>query len=166
MLPPSFFDALSDRLELAVYDTNAEYQMQRAEIVAELGDVPGVDTLSVRYGDGLQFVTYNGRTTALPESASIDEIRRALNLQKIDSIIAPVAFADMAQTAEIPNMATIAEQIRAAKEKIAGARQGAASAVAETAQVANLAAEEVAKLDKMNEELRAELAGLNGGEPL
>jgi hypothetical protein len=77
MFSPSFFEQLSDRLELAVYDINAEYQMQRADLVAELGDVPGIDTLSVRYGDGLQFVTYNGRTTALSESASIDEIRRA-----------------------------------------------------------------------------------------
>jgi hypothetical protein len=67
---------------------------------------------------------------------------------------------------EKPTMPTIAEQIRAAKAQIDGARQGAASAVAETAQVAGLAAEEVKKLDKMNEELRAELAGLNGGEPL
>lgn len=61
---------------------------------------------------------------------------------------------------------TIAEQIRAAKAKIAEAREGAASAVKETEQVAGLAAEEVAKLDAMNKELRDELAGLNGGEPL
>jgi hypothetical protein len=114
MLPPSFFDALSDRLELAVYDTNAEHRMTLADLKADLGDVPGLDTLSVRYGDGLQFVTYNGRTTALSESASIDEIRRALNLAKIDSFIEPVAFmpmafADMAQiqeTSENPMSAT------------------------------------------------------------
>ena len=67
---------------------------------------------------------------------------------------------------EKPKMPTIAEQIRAAKAKIAEAREGAASAVAETTVIAGLAAEEVQKLDKMNDELRAELAGLNGGEAL
>ncbi len=139
--------------------------MTLADLKAELGDVRGVDTLSVRYGDGLQFVTYNGRTTALSESASIDEIRMALNLAKIDGFIAPVAFVDIAQIKEIRNMATIAEQLAEARAKLAEARKGAADAVADSADAASVVLREIEKVQKETAELRAEVAALTNGGP-
>lgn len=60
-------------------------------------------------------------------------------------------------------MATIAEELKAARAKLAEARQSASSAVAESAHVSGLALEEVAKVVKETEDMRAELAGLNGG---
>ena len=174
MLPPSFFEQLSDRLELAVYDTNAEYRMTLADLKAEIGDVQGVDTLSVRYGDGLQFVTFNGRTTALPEAASIDEIRRALNLQKIDSFIAPVAFADMAQTAEIPNMVTtgasfLANLIRTrqaqVKEQLSKAGNELNAVMDEMEATADAATKQVADAKAEVADLKAALGLNSNGEP-
>ena len=60
-------------------------------------------------------------------------------------------------------MSTLAEDLKAARARLQQARQGAASAVAESGNVAGLVMEEVAKLEKETEEMRAEIAGLNGG---
>jgi hypothetical protein len=100
ILSREFFHMLEDAINEARYEIDETYHMQRDQLAAELGDVPGVDTLSVRFGDGLQFVTYNGRTTALSEAASIDDIRRALNLAKIDNLItAPASAMEALMTA-------------------------------------------------------------------
>lgn len=60
-------------------------------------------------------------------------------------------------------MSTIAEDLKAARAKLQQARQNASSAVAESANVASLVMEEIAKVEKETEEMRAEIAGLNGG---
>lgn len=92
MFPPSFFEHLSDRLELAVYDINAEYRDMGAtsDIHARLG----IDNLRVRFGDNRQFVTLTNpdgteTTVELDLSASDTEIARALNIQKINNITKP-----------------------------------------------------------------------------
>jgi chemotaxis regulatin CheY-phosphate phosphatase CheZ len=103
----------------------------------------------------------------------IDEMNEKPLSESIGRTSRFLHYAD--RTVEVPlnqfetekqKMPTIAEQIKAAKARIAEVRAGAATSAAEAANIAQIAAEEVAKLEKMNEELRAELAGLNGGEPL
>lgn len=92
MFAPSFFEHLSDRLELAVYDINAEHRDMGAtsDIHARLG----IDNLRVRFGDNRQFVTLTNpdgteTTVELDLSASDIEIARALNIQKINNITKP-----------------------------------------------------------------------------
>jgi hypothetical protein len=58
---------------------------------------------------------------------------------------------------------SIADDLKAARARLQAARQNAASAVAESGNVAKLVLEEVAKVEKETEEMRAEIAGLNGG---
>lgn len=60
-------------------------------------------------------------------------------------------------------MSTLGEDLKAARAKLQQARQGAANAVSESANVAGLVIEEIAKLEKETEEMRAEIAGMNGG---
>jgi hypothetical protein len=137
LFPPSFFDQLEDRLNLAVYDTNQDYRM----------DIPGV--LSTSIGHTKRFLHLADRTVEVPLTATADEIRAALQDGKTPS-----------------KMPTIAEQVAAIKAKTAKVRERAVSIVAESESTVGLANEELDKAEKINEELRAELAGLNGGEPL
>ena len=58
---------------------------------------------------------------------------------------------------------SIADDLKAARARLQQARQGAAAAVAESGNVAGLVMEEIAKVEKETEEMRAEIAGLNGG---
>lgn len=60
-------------------------------------------------------------------------------------------------------MSTLGEDLKAARAKLQQARRGAAEAVAESANVAGLVIEEIAKLEMETEEMRAEIAGMNGG---
>jgi phosphopantothenate synthetase len=60
-------------------------------------------------------------------------------------------------------MSTLGEDLKAARAKLLQARQGAAAAVAESGNVASLVIEEISKLEKETEEMRAEIAGMNGG---
>lgn len=60
-------------------------------------------------------------------------------------------------------MSTISEDLKAARAKLQQARQSASNAVAESANVAGLVMEEIAKVEKETEEMRAEIAGMNGG---
>lgn len=60
-------------------------------------------------------------------------------------------------------MSTLGEDIKAARDNLRRAREQAASAIAENGTVTNLVIEEIAKLEKETEEMRAEITGLNGG---
>lgn len=60
-------------------------------------------------------------------------------------------------------MSTLGEDIKAARENLRKAREQAASAIAENGNVTSLVIEEIAKLEKETEEMRAEITGLNGG---
>jgi len=53
---------------------------------SQLGDIPGIETLNVTFGDGFQNITINGRTIQVGAEASIDEIRQALNVEKINQV--------------------------------------------------------------------------------
>lgn len=78
MLPPSFFDHFEDWLNLAVYDTNQEYQMNEAAIKAALADIPDIDKLSTSIGHTKRFLHFPNGTVEVPISATADEIRTAL----------------------------------------------------------------------------------------
>lgn len=60
-------------------------------------------------------------------------------------------------------MSTLGEDLKAARARLQQARQGVVNAVTESGNVAGLVIEEVAKLEKETEEMRAEIAGMNGG---
>lgn len=49
---PSFFEHLEDRLNLAVYDTNAEYRMSIHDLRQGLKHIPGSQDLVMQYGNG------------------------------------------------------------------------------------------------------------------
>jgi hypothetical protein len=108
--PPSFFDHLEDRLNLAVYDTNRDYRMSVQSMTLSIAD--------------------------LPASPFVEK-----------------------------PMPTIAEQLKAARAKLAEARQGAVQAVAESADASNVVLGEVNKVLKEASDLRAEVAELTNGGP-
>jgi hypothetical protein len=63
-------------------------------------------------------------------------------------------------------MTTIADQLKAARAKMAEARESAAKAVAETADASDLVRREVERVLKEAADLRAEVAGLTNGGPV
>lgn len=66
---------------------------------------------------------------------------------------------------EKPKMTTIGEQLKAARAQLAEVRQGAANAVADSADASRVVLVEVNKLVKEAEDLRAEVAELTNGGP-
>ena len=126
---------------------------------SQLGDIPGIETLNVTFGDGFQNITISGRTIQVGAEASIEEIRQALNIQKIDA-----AFKPTPESTQKP-MGTIAEQLKAARAQLAEARQGAANAVSECEDASRVVMQEVEKARKEAADLRAEVAGLTNGGP-
>jgi uncharacterized phage infection (PIP) family protein YhgE len=143
----SISDALEDSLKLAVIDENWKHRVGRQTDLRIKFNAPD---LTVRQEGYFQIINLEGHEITIGANATDEQIGAEIaRIRKTE-----------------PKMPTIAEQIKAAKAKIAEVRAGAATSAAEAASIAQIAAEEVAKLEKMNEELRAELAGLNGGEPL
>ena len=69
------------------------------------------------------------------------------------------------QSAEKPKMPTIAEQLKAARAKLAEARDGAVNAIAQSHDASKVVLGEVNKVLKEAEDLRAEVAELTNGGP-
>lgn len=66
---------------------------------------------------------------------------------------------------EKPKMPTIAEQLKAARAKLAEARDGATNAIAQSDDASRVVLGEVNKVLKEAEDLRAEVAELTNGGP-
>jgi hypothetical protein len=153
-LSPNDLDWFAARLSIAVYDTNREYLMDRlSQLKYGLGDVPGIESLSVRSSEGYEYLTLNGKTFKFVGNAPLDNIRRAMNLRKIDN--------HTSQT----SMPTIAEQLKAARAQLLEARQGASNAVTESADASRVVLQEAQKVLKEAADLRAEVAELTNGAP-
>lgn len=100
-----------------------------SELKTKLADVPGIDTLDVTFGAGLQHITINGRTVTVGVNASIEDIRAefraALNLSKIGAIttskptMASVTGAGHAGQSLKQMMADRKAKLTAAHEKLA-----------------------------------------------
>jgi hypothetical protein len=108
---------------------------------------PGLKTVSPA-PNGNQILHFEDRDLEVGPMASNAEIRAALQNPWVRT--------------ENTKM-SIADDLKAARARLQAARQNAASAVAESGNVAKLVLEEVAKVEKETEEMRAEIAGLNGG---
>jgi hypothetical protein len=148
----AILDHIESELLFLADDINESHRMGRfADIAARLKDLAGVEA-KMHIGGGLELTARDGRTTSIRANASDDDILRAANLLKIDN-------------ATRQHMPTIGEQLKAAKAQMAEARQGAATAVAEVADVSRVVTGEVDKVLKDAAALRAEVAELtNGGE--
>jgi hypothetical protein len=108
---------------------------------------PGLKAVSPTK-DGNQVFHFEDRDLEVGPMASNDEIRAALKNPWIRT--------------ENTKM-SIADDLKAARARLQQARQNASNAVAESASVASLVLEEIAKVEKETEDMRAEIAGLNGG---
>lgn len=108
---------------------------------------PGLQTVSTA-PNGNQIFNFADKSIEVGPMASNDEIAVALQNPWIKT--------------ENTKM-SISDDLKAAKAKLQQARQNASSAVAESAQVAGLVLEEIAKVQKETEDMRAEIAGMNGG---
>lgn len=107
----------------------------------------GAERIRAHIGGGSQIANSVGQTAELAPNASIDQIAAAMRILKI------VTKEPM----------TIADQLKLARARLEEARNRASSAVAESTQVANLALESIALVEKDTADMRAELVGLNGG---
>jgi hypothetical protein len=135
--------------QLALTGSSAPVTEKVLELKAAFKGIEGSETLTMRYApNGNQILIIGDKEIEVGPMASNDEIRLALENPFIKT--------------ENTKM-SIADDLKAARARLQQARQGAASAVAESASVAGLVLEEIAKVEKETEEMRAEIAGLNGG---
>jgi len=127
--------------------------MSVQDLKEALRDIPGSHDLTIGYaGNGNQIIHVGDRTIEVGPMAGIDEIRARLNIQKINDIGNPA-------------MATLGEQLKAARAKLADARDGAARAVADCADASAIVLQEADKASKEAAALRAEVAELTNGAP-
>jgi hypothetical protein len=139
---------LESELGRAVIDENWKHRVSRQADWRVQFNAPD---LTVRQDS--QFMTINvfGRDITLPKAASDEHV--AYEIEKI-------------RPKGKLYMPTIAEQVAAIKARTAKVRERTVSIVAESDVIIGLANEELNKAEKVNEELRAELVGLNGGPEL
>lgn len=79
-------------LDAEVIYQNRKLQMGRlAQLKQKIGNIPGIETLAVHFGDGQQHITLNDQSITIGANAPDDEVLKALNLQKIDQIAAEPA---------------------------------------------------------------------------
>lgn len=99
MFAPSFFEHLSDRLELAVYDINQEYLMGIADLRQQHAHIPGIQGLTMQNGNGGKTEIYvmGDVRVELPTGSSSDSIGTALQnampsaLARVDQAVAALS---------------------------------------------------------------------------
>jgi hypothetical protein len=151
-------DWLAARLSIAVYDVNRTTpEMSVYELKAAFRGVEGSEALTVSYAaNGNQLINIGDKTLEVGPMASNDEIRFALMNPFIPT-----------ENTRLEIMPTIAEQLKAARAKLAEAREGATNAIAHSHDASQAVLGEVNKVLKEADDLRAEVAELtNGGPPL
>jgi len=143
-------DWFAARLAIAVHETRRlTPEMSVLELRAAFKGIEGSEALTMSYApNGNQLIHIGDKTLEVGPMASNHEIATALQNPFIRT--------------ENTRM-SIADDLKAARARLQQARQSASSAVAESAQVAGLVMEEIAKVEKETEEMRAEIAGMNGG---
>jgi ABC-type transporter Mla subunit MlaD len=142
LFPPSFFDQLEDRLNLAVYDTNQDYRM----------DIPGV--LSTSIGHTKRFLHLADRTVEVPLTATADEIRAALQDTTTMSITGAANLAG-----------TIKDRINAAKAKVAQVSANTDSALAKLNDAADTGDKIAKQIEAEAEDLLAQIGQFSNGGP-
>lgn len=137
----------ANRLEIVVELTNQENRMKLLEKIREaLAD----RRATVGYGDrGEIFVNLPEQSVTVLPTDSLSDIKAKLQ-----------------NPFERPKMSTIGEQLKAARAKLAEAREGAANAVMQSADVSRVVKAEVDKVLKEAAELQAEVAELTNGGPV
>jgi hypothetical protein len=140
-------DGLKDALSNALIHENWKLRVSRQTDMRARYNAPD---LTVTQDSQWLVITVDGHEITLPKAATDDHID-----YEIARIRAQV---------EKP-MPTIAEQLAAARAKLAEARQGASDAVADSADAARVVLAEIEKVQKETAELRAEVATLTNGAP-
>ncbi len=122
------------------------------ELRQALRDIPGIETLTIGHAaNGNQLLHIDGRTLEVGHMASNEEIRLALQNPFVRT--------------ENTKLTTIADQLKAARAKLAEARAGATNAIAESDNASKVVLVEVNKVLKEANDLRAEVAELTNGGP-
>jgi|ERR1700743_1999523 len=143
-------DGLTNRLIAYRFVRNL---MSAQDLKDALRDIPESQDLTLNYApNGNQLIHIGERTIEIGPMAGNDEVRAKLNIQKINEITSPP-------------MSTIGEQLKAARAKLAEARDGAARAVADCADASAVVLQEADKASKEAAALRAEVAELTNGAP-
>lgn len=166
MLPPSFFDHLQDRLNLAVFDINQEHRMGLREIKEALRGYPQRGEV---YLDGNPkgdtVLVLPDREIEIDRRDTAQQIRAKLTEPpKMEWVMAPeTAPAPLLQQKPEPSMSitgaanlagTIKDRINAAKSKIAQVTQNTDSALAQLNDAAD-------RGDRIAKQIEAEAADLN-----
>jgi hypothetical protein len=142
---------LNRRLDIATEDVRrrtpemAMWELKQA--------FPGLQTVS-HAENGNQVFNFADRSIEVGPMASNDEIAVALQNPFIKT-----------ENTRLEIMPTIAEQLKAARAKLAEARDGAVNAIAQSDDASKVVLGEVNKVLKEAEDLRAEVAELTNGGP-
>jgi hypothetical protein len=70
MFPPSYFDHLSDRLALAVYDTNQAHRVNKLEQIKAVLPIGS----EVSYSEGALYITLRGKAYRFGELTTADDV--------------------------------------------------------------------------------------------
>ena len=142
---------LNRRLDIATEETR---RLTPEMAIWELKQAfPGLETVSTA-PNGNQIFNFADKSIEVGPMASNDEIAVALENPFIKT-----------ENTRLEIMPTIAEQLKAARAKLAEARDGAANAIAQSDDASQVVLGEVKKVLKEAEDLRAEVAELTNGGP-
>jgi hypothetical protein len=142
---------LNRRLDIATEDVRRQTpEMAMWELKQAF---PGLQTVS-HAENGNQVFNFADRSIEVGPMASNDEIAVALQNPFIKT-----------ENTRLEIMPTIAEQLKAARAKLAEARDGAVNAIAQSDDASKVVLGEVNKVLKEAEDLRAEVAELTNGGP-
>lgn len=164
MFPPSFFDHFEDRLNLAVHDINTDIEMGRlSDLRDRLVSLPGVERVALHIGGGAD-VTMGGQTSNIKPNATEDDIRRTLNLNKIDNATRDhMSLTGLKSGAFEAKLAEMRQRIADAQNR--GLAKVDAAQVQAEAKVSSAIDGVVSKIDKEVEDSLQEFATFTNGSP-
>jgi hypothetical protein len=78
LLNQNHLDWFAARLSIAVYDTNQEYRLGIVNLKEQLAHIPGINNLTMQYGQGTEIYTMGDIEVEVPAMATPEEIAKAL----------------------------------------------------------------------------------------
>lgn len=155
-------DSIADELTLATIDENWKIRVGRQTELRQKFNAPD---LTIRFMGHFQIINLEGHEITMGSLATDEQI--AAEIAKVRQ--PPVSMSMFVNRADFDaarkQMPTIAEQLKAARAKLAEARDGATNAIAKSDDASRVVLGEVNKVLKEAEDLRAEVAELTNGGP-
>lgn len=154
-----------------VLDAEVRHQINMgslSHLKAKLGNFPGINNLTLHFGGGFQYIGLNGTEHKLGAGASIDEIRQALNIQKINELTTvktgkPMSITGLQSGAFKSLLAEMKQEIAAAQNQ--GVADVKAAKDAATVEIKTTISSVKAKIESEVSDALQEFAEFTNGGP-